>query len=94
MSTIFIRTAFLLGICLVTTPATAGQEAARATVRVHLSDIEYSACSADPERDQPLRALALQQTDGDAWAAMRLLVDPAWHHAQTERLTSHSAETA
>lgn len=35
MSTIFIRTAFLLGICLVTTPATAGQEAARATVRVN-----------------------------------------------------------
>ena len=28
----------------------------RATVRIYLSDIEYWACSADPERDQPLRA--------------------------------------
>lgn len=33
MSTIFIRTAFLLGLCLVTTPAMAEQETERAIVR-------------------------------------------------------------
>jgi len=59
----------------------------RATVRIFLSDIEYWACSADPERDQPLRELALRETGGDAWAAMRLLVDPAWHQAQAQRLS-------
>ncbi|MDA0139426.1 VirB4 family type IV secretion system protein [Solirubrobacter deserti] len=58
----------------------------RATVRIQLSDIEYWACSADPERDQPLRELALRQSGGDAWAAMRLLVDAAWHRAQAEQL--------
>lgn len=63
----------------------------RSTVRIHLSDIEYWACSADPERDQPLRELALRDAGGDAWAAMRLLVDPAWHHAQAEQLTNLGA---
>ncbi|RKQ92970.1 hypothetical protein C8N24_2827 [Solirubrobacter pauli] len=58
----------------------------RATVRIFLSDIEYWACSADPERDQPIRELALAESDGDAWRAMRLLCDPAWHQARAEEL--------
>jgi hypothetical protein len=58
----------------------------RTTVRSYLSDIEYWACSADPDRDQPLRALAMTEADGDAWAAMRRLVDPAWHHARAAEL--------
>ena len=43
----------------------------RTSVRIYLSDIEYWACCADPERDQPLRALALAEADGDAWDALR-----------------------
>ena len=35
---------------------------------------------ADPDRDQPIRQLALAEADGDAWEALRRLVDPAWHH--------------
>ncbi|MDA0167166.1 hypothetical protein OM076_43300 [Solirubrobacter ginsenosidimutans] len=58
----------------------------RTAVRIYLSDIEYWACSADPDRDQPLRALAMAEADGDAWNAMRLLVDPAWHHARATEL--------
>ncbi len=58
----------------------------RATVQVYLSDIEYWACSADPEHDQPLRAFAMTEAGGDAWGAMRLLTDPAWHHARAAEL--------
>jgi hypothetical protein len=58
----------------------------RASVRIYLSDLEYWACSADPDRDQPLRALALAEAGGDTWAAMRRLVDPAWHHARAAEL--------
>ena len=53
----------------------------RAQVRLYLSDLEYWTCSADPHRDQPIRHLALTEAGGDAWEAMRLLVDPAWHYA-------------
>jgi hypothetical protein len=60
----------------------------RTTVRIYLSDIEYWACSADPDRDQPLRALALAEAAGDPWTAMRLLVDPAWHHRRAAELTN------
>jgi hypothetical protein len=59
----------------------------RSTVRIYLSDIEYWACSADPDRDQPLRALALAEANGEAWGAMCRLVDPSWHHARTAELT-------
>ena len=52
------------------------------------ADIEYWTCSADPQRDQPLRQLALQEADGDAWAALRLLVDPAWHQRRADQLTA------
>jgi hypothetical protein len=60
----------------------------RTTVRILLSDIEYWACSADPDRDQPLRALAMAEADGDAWEAMRRLVDPAWHHQRAAALAT------
>ena len=58
----------------------------RAQVRLFLSDLEYWTCSADPHRDQPIRHLALQEAGGDAWEAMRRLVDPAWHQARAEAL--------
>lgn len=51
----------------------------RSVVQLHLGDMEYWICSADPHRDQPLRHLALEEAGGDAWEALRLLVDPAWH---------------
>lgn len=58
----------------------------RGTVRISLADLEYWMCSADPRRDQPLRAAALRQTDGDPWAALRLLCDPDWHASQHRTL--------
>jgi type IV secretory pathway VirB4 component len=58
----------------------------RARVRIYLSDMEYWAVSSDPERDQPIRHLALQQA-GDPWGALRLLVDPVWHREQANALT-------
>lgn len=64
----------------------------RATVRLHLGDMEYWCCSADPHRDQPLRHLAQQQADGDPWEALRRLVDPAWHQAQADELRAHELE--
>jgi hypothetical protein len=56
----------------------------RAVVQLHLGDIEYWTCSADPHRDQPLRHRAMLEADGDAWEALRRLVDPAWHIAIAE----------
>src|SRR5215216_3032047 len=58
----------------------------RTQVRLLLGDMEYWTCSADPERDQPIRELALAEADGDAWQAMRRLVDPAWHHDRAHQL--------
>ena len=49
---------------------------AAAVVQLHLGDMEYWTCSADPHRDQPLRQLALDEAGGDAWEALRRLVDP------------------
>jgi hypothetical protein len=60
----------------------------RARVRIYLSDLEYWAVSSDPERDQPIRHLALAQSGGDPWGALRLLVDPAWHHEQARAITA------
>ena len=60
----------------------------RGQVRLLLGDIEYWTCSADPQRDQPIRQLALNDAAGDAWDALRLLVDPAWHHQRAEQLTN------
>jgi hypothetical protein len=53
-----------------------------------LGDIEYWTCSADPQRDQPIRRLAVQEAAGDPWDALRLLVDPAWHQRRAEQLTA------
>jgi hypothetical protein len=64
----------------------------RGQVHVLLGDMEYWTCSADPERDQPIRRLALGEADGDAWAALRLLVDPAWHLERAEQLKAAAAE--
>jgi len=53
--------------------------------------MEYWTCSADPERDQPIRQLALHETHGDPWEALRRLVDPYWHLARAETLTAVAA---
>ena len=66
----------------------------RAEVCIYLSDIEYWICSADPHRDQPIRQLALREADGDAWGALRLLVDPAWHRQRAEQLATDHAHDA
>jgi hypothetical protein len=58
----------------------------RTRVRLLLGDMEYWMCSADPERDQPIRQLAVEEADGDAWEAMRRLVDPSWHRDRAEQL--------
>ena len=62
--------------------------ARRTQIRLLLGDMEYWTCSADPQRDQPIRRLALAHAGGDPWQALRRLVDPAWHEQQTERLTA------
>jgi hypothetical protein len=59
----------------------------RTRVRLLLGDMEYWTCSADPQRDQPIRQLALTQAHGDAWDALRLLVDPRWHIERAAELT-------
>ena len=58
----------------------------RAQVRVLLGDMEYWTCSADPQRDQPIRELALADAAGDPWEALRLLVDPRWHDDRAAQL--------
>jgi hypothetical protein len=60
----------------------------RTRVRLLLGDIEYWTCSADPHRDQPLRQLAMADAGGDAWEALRRLVDPSWHEQQIAQLTT------
>ena len=59
----------------------------RGAVRIAPGAPEYWIASSNPELDQPLRALALTQTGGDAWRALTLLCDPDWHAA-------HQPETA
>jgi hypothetical protein len=51
----------------------------RGAVRQLLGDLEYWICCSDPENDQPRRAAALAQSDGDHWAALRRLCTPEWH---------------
>jgi hypothetical protein len=53
----------------------------RGKVRIALGNLEYWICSNDPERDQPRRRAALEQTDGNPWAALQLLCSPEWHQA-------------
>ncbi len=58
----------------------------RGAVRIAPGDPEYWIASSNPELDQPVRAAALRETDGDPWQALKLLCDPAWHERrhQTE----------
>ncbi len=65
----------------------------RARVRIYLSDMEYWSVSSDPERDQPIRHLALEQSGGDPWGALRLLVDPAWHREQARAIHTSAYAT-
>jgi hypothetical protein len=51
----------------------------RGRIRIVLGDLAYWTCSNDPERDQPVRAAALADANGDAWQALRLLCTPEWH---------------
>jgi hypothetical protein len=51
----------------------------RGAVRIAPGDPEYWIASSNPELDQPRRHAALRETGGDAWRALALLCDPAWH---------------
>ncbi len=51
----------------------------RGAVRVALGDLEYWICSSDPEHDQPRRAAALREADGNPWEALVKLCTPSWH---------------
>jgi hypothetical protein len=51
----------------------------RGAVRIAPGDPEYWIASSNPELDQPRRHTALMDTRGDAWQALTLLCDPAWH---------------
>jgi hypothetical protein len=55
----------------------------RGQVRITFAELEYWTCSAHPRRDQPLRDAALRDADGDAWHALRFLIDPEWHQRRT-----------
>jgi len=57
----------------------------RGAVRVALADLEYWIASSDPESDQPRRAAALHDADGDPWQALRLLCTPDWHERYREQ---------
>ena len=57
----------------------------RGAVRVSLADLEYWVCSSDPEHDQPRRAQALKDADGNPWEAQRLLCTPEWHETYRDR---------
>jgi hypothetical protein len=35
----------------------------------------------------------MAEADGDPWGAMRLLVDPEWHHARASDFAAHEATT-
>ncbi len=61
----------------------------RGRVRIVLGDLEYWICSNDPDRDQPPRAAANAEADGDPWLALRLLCTPAWHEAYRDHLPAH-----
>jgi len=51
----------------------------RGTVQIKVGPREYWTATSDPDRDEPLRQQALRETGGDAWEALALLADPAWH---------------
>jgi len=57
----------------------------RGTVRQLLGDLEYWICCSDPENDQPRRAAALAQSQGDHWEALKLLCTPEWHEQYREQ---------
>ncbi len=54
-------------------------ERGRGAVSIRLGDHIYWQATSDPIVDLPLRNLALQQADGDHFAALDLLADPRWH---------------
>ena len=57
----------------------------RGRVRNVLGDLQYWLCSNDPERDQPPRAAATADAQGDPWQALRLLCTPEWQDAYRKR---------
>lgn len=64
----------------------------RGRVRMMLGPLEFWTCSNDPRRDQPLKILALKESDSPdatasaiAWSALRKLASPRWHAEVRER---------
>jgi hypothetical protein len=54
----------------------------RGTVTIRLGPELYWIATSDPHHDGPRRQAALDEADGDPWAALELLCDPAWQAAQ------------
>jgi DNA helicase HerA-like ATPase len=52
----------------------------RGTVQIKVGPLEYWTATSDPDRDEPLRQQALRETNGDAWQALALLANRAWHN--------------
>jgi hypothetical protein len=62
------------------------------TVQIGVGPIERWIASSDPDRDEPLRQLAIRQsgaTEQDGWPALELLIDEEW-----QARTAAEAETA
>lgn len=51
----------------------------RGRITIRVAAAEYWTATSEPLIDVPLRERALQETNGDPWAALALLCDPAWH---------------
>jgi hypothetical protein len=49
-----------------------------ATLQIGVGALERWIAGSDPDLEQPVRQLALAQTGGDAWQALRLLADEDW----------------
>lgn len=48
------------------------------TIQILVGLLEYWIASNDPDKDEPIRQRALQETDLEGWLALTLLVDPRW----------------
>lgn len=47
-------------------------------ITMRYGPLEYWIASNDPNRDEPLRRLALRQSGDNPWGALQLLADPTW----------------
>lgn len=58
----------------------------QSTVRLGVGSLERWIASSDPARDETVRQLALRQSRGDHWSALRRLVDERWQEQAASEL--------